>query len=328
MAVEVPALDEARPVLDLSKPMRPQSPSEDVSPQSPTENKIVLSAAQMFAKGAKKKTFLSPRVPTSQPSSANNTITLSLPPQRQQHQTSSYSNGSSSQEQQQPPADDSAAPSSSDNPFDFEFKNPFSTKRFHLGYRKSTDRNSVLLSPPATSATSESTPLTEEEENARLLQLKTFFSKFFKGKKDGKKGKGTDQVALTEDYQLWNNLTPLVFQPSAVFMGLSFMIDDKGSALTDKANVDWNMNVILALVKVRTKKQQPAPKLVMRLSTGLTQALHWDDLYASDDSRRVFGSLRFFILSLLAQISTGRLPLCHLHFRTRTLNDMGSFLLH
>lgn len=252
MVVEVPALDEARPVLDLSKPMHPQSPSEDASPQSPTENKIVLSAAQIFAKGAKKNTFISPRSPTSQPSSANNTITLSLPPQKQQHQKSSYSN-SSSQEQQQPPADDSAAPSSSDNPFDFEFKNPFSSKRFHLGYRKSTDRNSVLLSPPVTSATSGNTPLTEEEENARLLQLKTFFSKFFKGKKDGKKGKGADQVALTEDYQLWNNLTPLVFQPSAVFMGLSFMIDDKGSAQTDKVNVDWNMNVILALVKVRAK---------------------------------------------------------------------------
>ncbi|KAK3817024.1 MAG: hypothetical protein J3R72DRAFT_407278 [Linnemannia gamsii] len=246
MAVEVPALDEARPVVDLSKPMLQQSPSEDATPQSPTENKIVLTAAQMFAMGAKKKTFLSPRSPTSEPPSANNTITLSLPPQRQQQQQST---SSSNQEQQQPPAEDPTAQSSSDNPFDFEFKNPFSSKRFHLGYRKSIDRNSMLLSPPATSADSESTPLTEEEENARLLQLKTFFSKFFK-KKDGKKGKGTDQIAQTEDYQLWNNLTPLVFQPSAVFMGLSFMIDDKGSSLTDKANVDWNMNVILALVKV------------------------------------------------------------------------------
>ncbi|KAG0370022.1 Phospholipase D1 [Mortierella sp. AD032] len=246
MAVEVPALDEARPVVDLSKPMLQQSPSEDATPQSPTENKIVLTAAQMFAMGAKKKTFLSPRSPTSEPPSANNTITLSLPPQRQQQQQST---SSSNQEQQQPPAEDPTAQSSSDNPFDFEFKNPFSSKRFHLGYRKSIDRNSMLLSPPATSADSESTPLTEEEENARLLQLKTFFSKFFK-KKDGKKGKGIDQIAHTEDYQLWNNLTPLVFQPSAVFMGLSFMIDDKGSSLTDKANVDWNMNVILALVKV------------------------------------------------------------------------------
>ncbi|KAF9910454.1 Phospholipase D1 [Linnemannia zychae] len=244
MAVEVPALDEARPVEDLSKPMPQQTSSEEVRPQSPTENKIVLSAAQMFAMGAKKKTLLSTRSPTSQPS-ANNTIVLSSPPLRQQQQQST---GSSSQEQQ-PLADDPTAPSPSDNPFDFEFKNPFSSKRFHLGYRRSVDRNSVLLSPPATSATSESAPLTEEEENARLLQLKAFFSKFFK-KKDGKKGKGTDQVAQAEDYQLWNNLTPLVFQPSAVFMGLSFMIDDKGSALTDKANVDWNMNVILALVKV------------------------------------------------------------------------------
>lgn len=256
MAVEVPALDEARPVVDLSKPMHSQSPSEDDPSQSPTENKIVLSAAQLFALGAKKKTFLSPRSPTSPPSSANNTITLSLPPQKQQNQKSTTSNSSSNQEQQQPPAEDPAAAFSSDNPFDFEFKNPFSSKRFHLsGYRKSIDRNSVLLSPPATSATSGNTPMTEEEEaeNARLLQLKTFFSKFFKGKKDGKKGKGTDQVTLTEDYQLWNNLTPLLIQPSAVFMGLSFMIDDKGSALTDKANVDWNMNIILALVKVRTK---------------------------------------------------------------------------
>lgn len=256
MAVEVPALDEARPVVDLSKPMHSQSPSENAPPQSPTENKIVLSAAQMFAMGAKKKTFLSPRSPTSPPSSANNTITLSLPPQKQQNQKSTTSNSSGNQKQQQPPAEDPAAASSSDNPFDFEFKNPFSSKRFTLGgYRKSIDRNSVLLIPPATSATSGSTPMTEEEEeaeNARLLQLKTFFSKFFKGKKDGKKGKGADQVALTEDYQLWNNLTPLLIQPSAVFMGLSFMIDDKGSALTDKANVDWNMNVILALVKVRT----------------------------------------------------------------------------
>lgn len=259
MAVEVPALDEAHPVVDLSKPMHSQSPSENAPPQSPTENKIVLSAAQIFAMGAKKKTFLSPRSPTSPPSSANNTITtitLSLPPQKQQNQKSTTSNNSGNQEQQQPPAEDPAAASSSDNPFDFEFKNPFSSKRFNLGgYRKSIDRNSVLLSPPATSATSGSAPMTEEEEaeNARLLQLKTFFSKFFKGKKDGKKGKGTDQVAPTEDYQLWKNLTPLLIQPSAVFMGLSFMIDDKGSALTDKANVDWNMNVILALVKVRTK---------------------------------------------------------------------------
>ncbi|KAF9100005.1 Phospholipase D1 [Mortierella sp. AD031] len=246
MAVEVPALDEARPVLDLSKPMRPQSPTEDAPPQSPTENKIVLTAAQRFAMGAKKKTLPSPRSPTAQqPSSANTTITLALPPQRQQQQSTTCSSG----QEQQPPAEDHATPSS-DNPFDFEFKNPFSSKRFHLGYRKSSDRNSVLLSPPGTSATDGTAPLTEEEENARLLQLKTFFSKFFKGKKDGKKGKGTDLVTQAEDYQLWNNLTPLVFQPSAVFMGLSFMIDDKGSALTDKANVDWNMNVILALVKV------------------------------------------------------------------------------
>ncbi|KAG9066005.1 Phospholipase D1 [Linnemannia hyalina] len=252
MAVEVSALDEDHPVVDLSKPMHSQSPSENARPQSPTENKIVLSAAQLFALGAKKKTFLSPRSPTSPPTSANNTITLSLPPQKHQNQRLTISNSSSNQEQQQPPAEDPAAASSSDNPFDFEFKNPFSSKRFHLSnYRKSIDRNSILLSPPVTSATSGSAPMTEEEaENARLLQLKTFFSKFFKGKKDGKKGKGADQVALTEDYQLWNNLTPLLVQPSAVFMGLSFMIDDKGGALTDKANVDWNMNIILALVKV------------------------------------------------------------------------------
>ncbi|KAF9919842.1 Phospholipase D1 [Linnemannia zychae] len=242
MAVEVPTLDEASPVSDLSKPRQQQSPTENEHPQSPTENKIVLSAAQLFAMGAKKKTFLNPRSSTAQSSTANNAISHSLSPQSQHQQQSTTSSGS---QEQQPLTEDV----SSDNPFDFEFKNPFSSKRF-LGYRKSVDRNSVLLSPPANSATSGNTPLTEEEENARLLQLKTFFSKFFKGKKDGRKGKGTDQVALTEDYQLWNNLTPLVFQPSAVFMGLSFMIDDKGSALTDKANVDWNMNIILALVKV------------------------------------------------------------------------------
>ncbi|KAF9586711.1 Phospholipase D1 [Lunasporangiospora selenospora] len=144
----------------------------------------------------------------------------------------------------------SPAPQSTENPFDFEFRNPFNSKRFHIpGYRKSLDsRNTSSIIPGSVAPTSIS--LTEDE-NARMIYLKSFFNKIFKRGKNGRRGKGADQAGLdAEEYQLWNKLTPLLFQPSAIFMGLKFMIDDKGSNYHDRSTVDWNMNIILALVKV------------------------------------------------------------------------------
>ncbi|KAG0201186.1 Phospholipase D1 [Mortierella sp. GBA30] len=258
MAVEPPAVNEMRPVDDATKPgvvhaaasdSSPPTASSNAVPPSITEpNKLLLSAAERFTMGMKKRTF-SPTwsaFPSMQQTLASpqdaRTYAQEQQQQQQPHLNQQRELSSTPQEEH---------PSSSDNPFDFEFefKNPFTSKRFHLGYRKSLDsRNNSTIVPGSAQPTSISMT---EDENARMMQLKSVFSKFFKRKKDAKKGKGTDQVALeAEEYQLWNNLTPLVFQPSAVFMGLSFMIDDKGSALNDKTNVDWNMNIILALVKV------------------------------------------------------------------------------
>jgi len=98
-------------------------------------------------------------------------------------------------------------------------------------------------------AASAATTVPLSEDDRRMMQLKSVFNKLFKRKKD-KKGKDTGPELDPEELQVWKNLAPLVLQPSAVFMGLSFMIEDKGSALQDTSNVDWNMNVILALVKV------------------------------------------------------------------------------
>ncbi|KAF9961343.1 Phospholipase D1 [Mortierella alpina] len=260
MAVEVPALDEARPVQDAAKPAADAavtSPapvaSNGPSPGSTADpNKLLLSAAERFTLGMRKKTFSPtrtafPSMPQTLAASQEPTTDTSPPQESEQQQQK--------QQQQQNPAttlEEQQQPSSSDNPFDFdfEFKNPFTSKRIHFGgYRRSLDsRQNSSIAHGSAQPTSMSMT---EDENARMMQLKSVFNKFFKRKKDGKKGKGNDQVALeAEEYQLWNNLTPLVFQPSAVFMGLSFMIDDKGSALNDKTNVDWNMNIILALVKV------------------------------------------------------------------------------
>ncbi|KAG0323947.1 Phospholipase D1 [Dissophora globulifera] len=135
----------------------------------------------------------------------------------------------------------------SDNPFDFDFRMS-RPKWFLTGHRKSTEAHRPSLPNPELSAGQVATPLTEDDR--RMLQLRSVFSKLFKRKKD-KKGKGAQQPGLeAEDYQLYKNIAPLVYQPSALFMGLSFMIEDKGSALSDRNTEDWNMNVILALVKV------------------------------------------------------------------------------
>ncbi|KAF9183420.1 Phospholipase D1 [Haplosporangium sp. Z 767] len=254
----VQALDTTRPVGPATKPeeidmvvtgpsatMTAATPKPDVVPPGRTSesNKLFLSAAERFNMGIKKKTLSPSR--TAFPSEMQPLASQEFSLADLEHQQESQQ-----QEPQQSSFPTGDQPTSSDNPFDFEFRNPFTSKRFNLGgYRKSLDsRNTSSIVPGSTAPTSIS--LTEDE-NARILQLRSVFNKFFKRKKDGRKGKGTDLVALdAEEHQVWNNITPLIFHPSAVFMGLSFMIDDKGSALNDKAGVDWNMNVILALVKV------------------------------------------------------------------------------
>ncbi|KAG0048954.1 Phospholipase D1 [Gryganskiella cystojenkinii] len=281
MALDVPAWQNARPLdgptkpkaIDISSATLDSEAEDDKSPISPAADKLLREAAERFRFGVKKK--------HTTPPGADNSISFT-PPQTLSGLSparATASGQSQSQPQQQPPQQpprlsaeqQPSVPAvvSSDNPFDFEFKNPFS-KRFHLGsgHRKSADvrRTSVVMPNnnhnnaassssaaaaanqlSSSSATGAASP---EEDPARMMQLRQVFNKFFKRKKDGKKGRNADQVFEIEDYQLWNNLSPLVFQPSAVFMGLSFMIDDKGSALSDKKNVDWNMNIILALVKV------------------------------------------------------------------------------
>ncbi|KAF9354805.1 Phospholipase D1 [Mortierella sp. AD094] len=142
--------------------------------------------------------------------------------------------------------EDEDQPTSSDNPLDFDFKRPFTSKIFPGSHRKSLDSRNSTMIPSSVAQTNTSL----SDEDRRMMQLKSVFSKLFKRKKE-KKARGSDQAALeAEDFQVWKNIAPLVFQPSAVFMGLSFMIEDKGSFLSGGSTADWNMNVILALVKV------------------------------------------------------------------------------
>ncbi|KAF9111165.1 Phospholipase D1 [Mortierella sp. AM989] len=131
---------------------------------------------------------------------------------------------------------------SSNNPLDSEHKWP----RIFPGHRKSLDsRNSTML--PG-SAAQTNTSLSDEDR--RMIHLKSIFNKLFKRKKD-KKGEGADQAVLeAEDFQVWKNISPLVFISPAAFIGLKFKIEDKGSSLSGESTEDWNMNVILALVKV------------------------------------------------------------------------------
>ncbi|CAO3569557.1 unnamed protein product [Mortierella alpina] len=137
MAVDVPALDEARPVQDAAKPAAddtapspaPASPNSSSPSSTNDPNKLLLSAAERFTLGMKKKTFSPTR--TSFPSlpqslaSPQEQSTASPPlqsePERQQQQQQQRQNQGAVQEEQ---------PSSSDNPFDFdfEFKNPFTSK--------------------------------------------------------------------------------------------------------------------------------------------------------------------------------------------------------
>ncbi|KAI1319920.1 Phospholipase D1 [Mortierella claussenii] len=259
MTVEVSTLDGARPVQDASK-----SPAVDTtavgtdgaSPgPSPAANKAFLTAAEKFM-GLRKKN-MSPTRSQFSPSS--------FPSQQQQQQQPLDSSASSSSvspphQQQQTPQpnphhhEEEEHAIASDNPFDFDFRKSFASKRFLGGYRKSLDQRFSGLVPhsgsPSTATGAGSGGASMSEEDRRMMQVRAVFNKLFKRKKD-KKGKGTDQVALeAEEYQLWKNIAPLVHQPSAVFMGLSFMIEDKGSALSDRSTEDWNMNVILALVKV------------------------------------------------------------------------------
>ncbi|KAK3808693.1 MAG: hypothetical protein J3Q66DRAFT_392165 [Benniella sp.] len=132
-------------------------------------------------------------------------------------------------------------PLSPDSPFEFDFKKSL---KF---LRKSFDsRNATMHSSGAASSAATNVPLSEDDR--RMMQLKSVFNKLFKRKKD-KKEKDTGPELDPEELQVWKNVAPLVFQPSAV-LGLSFMIEDKGGALHDTSNADWNMNVILALVKV------------------------------------------------------------------------------
>ncbi|KAG0346927.1 Phospholipase D1 [Podila humilis] len=251
MAVEVSPIPEDSPGIprhDLARA------STDTSSTEP--NRLVLSAAERFSMGLKNR-------PTTSPS---NNSTLS-PSNNNNRNSNDNNNGNASgviHSNISPtpvtslPLDDLLPPTSpsSDNPFDFEFKNPFSSRRFHLSsYRKSLDSRNTSSILPTGGGSGSNAPTSpnslSDDDNFRMLQLRSVFNKIFKRKKDSKKGKSADQAAMdAEEYQLWNHLKPLVYQPSAVFMGLSFMIDDKGSSVSDQAKVDWNMNVILALVKV------------------------------------------------------------------------------
>ncbi|KAF9309421.1 Phospholipase D1 [Podila horticola] len=239
MAVEV------SPVPEDNHGNRPGLANNETEISSTEPNKLVLSAAERFTMGLKKKhtNFPAPSASTANNNNASAITTVNVNGDDSLSPTSSSS------------PEDLISPisPSSDNPFDFEFKNPFSSKRFHLStYRKSFDsRNVSSILPSGSGSNAPTANSFSDDDNFRMLQLKSVFNKFFKRKKDSKKGKSADQAAMdAEEYQLWNHLKPLVFQPSAIFMGLSFMIDDKGSSVSDQVKVDWNMNVILALVKV------------------------------------------------------------------------------
>lgn len=253
MAVEV------SPVPEDNHGNRPELATNETETSSTEPNKLVLSAAERFTMGLKRKHTTFPASSASASTSNNNNSKASPNTTANGNGDDSLSPTSSSS----PEDVFSPISPSSDNPFDFEFKNPFSSKRFHLStYRKSFDsRNVSSILPSGSGSNAPTANSLSDDDNFRMLQLKSVFNKFFKRKKDSKKGKSADQAAMdAEEYQLWNHLKPLVFQPSAVFMGLSFMIDDKGSSVSDQAKVDWNMNVILALVKVLSSIQ---PYLVL-----------------------------------------------------------------
>ncbi|KAF9913983.1 Phospholipase D1 [Lobosporangium transversale] len=243
------SLETARPIEEAPKQLSvdtastnpSSSPDHIISPvSSPLSNKAVALAVDKF-KGLKTKSPTRTEFPSIH--------------QPEQHFQSHH--------------EETDHPSPVDNN-DFDIKRP--TTWFLNGYRKSLDqRNSGV---PTNSPTAGVEALTDEDR--RMMHIKTVFNKLFKRKKD-KKGKDTDQIALdAEELQLWRNIAPLVHQPSAVFMGLSFISEDKGSALSGRSDVDWNMNVILALVKVvilpytytskdtkirnREKKESKAPK--------------------------------------------------------------------
>jgi len=258
MAVEVSPVPEDNPG------NRPPLATNETEISNAEPNKLVLSAAERFTMGLKKKhanfpassTFASASNTRTDTHTHTNTNNSNNSNKASANTTNGHGNGGDLS-----PTTASSSPEdllspispSSDNPFDFEFKNPFSSKRFHLStYRKSFDsRNVSSILPSGSGSNAPTANSLSDDDNFRMLQLKSVFNKFFKRKKDSKKGKSADQAAIdAEEYQLWNHLKPLVFQPSAVFMGLAFMIDDKGSSVSDQAKVDWNMNVILALVKV------------------------------------------------------------------------------
>ncbi|KAF8927822.1 Phospholipase D1 [Dissophora ornata] len=234
MTLEVSSLDETRPVGVATKTPGADTSDVDFKADAPALETVVpsptvLSAVAKF-KGLRKKTL--------PPSDHQPLSTATLAPQEDHHHHHLFHH-------QHP--EDEENHSSSDNPFDFDFKG--AGRKLLGAYRKSLDtRHPAGAAQTSTDLTSTTdTPLSEEDR--RMLQLKSVFSKLFKRKKDKKEGINHTGVEA-EDYQIYNNIKPLIFQPSAVFMGLSFMVEDKGSALGGKSNENWNMNVILALVKV------------------------------------------------------------------------------
>ncbi|KAF9434583.1 Phospholipase D1 [Entomortierella beljakovae] len=133
---------------------------------------------------------------------------------------------------------------SSEGPPDFDIRH-IASKLFPSGRSSADSRRPSNVHPSSTTLTNGSL----SDDDRRMIHLKSVFNKWFKRKKD-KKGRGSDQAVLeVEDLQVWKNISSMLFEPS-VFMGLSFMIEDKGSSLSKGSTEDWNMNVILALVKV------------------------------------------------------------------------------
>ncbi|KAF9955006.1 Phospholipase D1, partial [Modicella reniformis] len=217
MNVDVSLLDESK-LVDVAKSTEPSAAASSVE-----HSDAVLTAVEKFkGLGLKRRTL-----PATRPDGPSVHHPLTNDPasdNSQQHHQHSY---------------DGDNRGSLDNPFDFDFK------RLKFLRRSLDSRSTPVVHSPSTS-----TPPPLSEDDRRMMQLKSVFNKLFKRKKD-KKEKGIDQTVMeAEDYQVWKNVAPLVFNPSAVFMGLSFMIEDKGSTLSGGMSMDWNMNVILALVKV------------------------------------------------------------------------------
>ncbi|KAF9159991.1 Phospholipase D1 [Actinomortierella ambigua] len=87
--------------------------------------------------------------------------------------------------------------------------------------------------PPPTPG--QATTWLSEEDHLRMLQVKAMFSKLFKRKRDRGKGLSRDQDdAQAEELQIWHKVEPLLMFPSAVFMGLSMMVDDKEAKMTKR----------------------------------------------------------------------------------------------